>query len=112
MTAGSMYPALYGGQWGRPAASWYHPNNAATISAQYPPSLPPTQPDMKPKGRHAILFNKYKSNNNTLVYKVMMHHLFTKNLFTKFICMFQLKTMPHNILMLTKLSLFMKLYRI
>ncbi|KAF6020944.1 PAX6 [Bugula neritina] len=49
MTAGSMYPALYGGQWGRPAASWYHPNNAATISAQYPPSLPPTQPDMKPK---------------------------------------------------------------
>ena len=53
MAAGSMYPALYNGQWGRPPTGWYHPNNPATLSAQYPPNIP-AQQNMKPKGKCAV----------------------------------------------------------
>ncbi|XP_067952023.1 paired box protein Pax-6-like [Watersipora subatra] len=53
MAAGSMYPALYNGQWGRPPTGWYHPNNPATLSAQYPPNIP-AQQNMKPKASEDV----------------------------------------------------------
>ena len=63
MAAGGMYPALYNGQWGRPTG-WYHPNNPAALSAQYPQSIPPAPQDIKPKGEriHVMIINLHSES--------------------------------------------------
>nr|ARJ36945.1 pax6 [Membranipora membranacea] len=63
MAAGSMYPALYNGQWGRPTG-WYHPNNPAALSAQYQQTIPPPPQDIKPKTADDINDNNSASGES------------------------------------------------
>lgn len=79
MAAGSMYPALYNTQWGRPAG-WYHPNNPAALSAPYHQSLPPVQQDIKPKGKCTLLSHQLKRLNISHILSLPSRILVTSNL--------------------------------